>query len=110
MVVEHDPLMIQADHIVEMAQPPETRWPGCPRGAARTISPTGPPLTARYLRGDDRIPCYEDPPVRNGTVLQYRRRSRTQSQEPAGQDPPSHAGLHHRRVGLRQSTLIEETL
>ena len=108
MVVEHDPLMIRAaDHIVEMGPASgKARWPGCLRGATRTISPTGPlspPVTcaatiaSRYRRpaGPATAQCSVSPAQPN-TI------SRT-----CWSGSPAHARLHHRRVGLRQSTLIE---
>ncbi|MBS0171297.1 MAG: excinuclease ABC subunit UvrA [Nitrospira sp.] len=71
VVVEHDPLMIQAaDHIVEMG-PASGEQGGqvvCAAPRAQFVAhPTA--LTARYLRGEERIPLPKTRRSGNGKVL-----------------------------------------
>ena len=71
VVVEHDPLMIQAaDHIVEMG-PASGEQGGqvvCAAPRAQFIGDQKS-LTARYLRGEERIPLPKARRAGNGTVL-----------------------------------------
>ncbi|MDR4472635.1 MAG: excinuclease ABC subunit UvrA [Nitrospira sp.] len=71
VVVEHDPLMIQAaDHIVEMGPASGEQGGQIVCAAPREqflADPTA--LTARYLRGDERIPLPKTRRSGNGKVL-----------------------------------------
>ncbi len=113
VVVEHDPqVMLAADRVLDLGPGPGERggeivYFGSPRelvSGART-------LTADYLAGRKRA----GEPVRAVTPAQRRahrnpRRHRAQSEGHRRRDTAARPCLHHRRVGFRQSTLVQDVL